>query len=165
MAIILPEGTQSEILKVAHFSDSTLNIQMSDSSAGTILTFTYARVSASSQIILNGYAPVAGQNSYHAGCYVEVNGHRKYEASHYTSPPGGSGDDDVYGNLNVGGMWSSTDLGSTTGNITIKLGWQSRNGSAQRPGNHYNPHQRSGRIQSRTTQITIFELVDNTRIT
>ena len=135
MAIYYPEGRAEQILKIAHFSDATQNISMSNADVGTVLTFTFSRENSGSSIIINGYAPNSGQNSYHAGCYVEVNGSRKYEATNFISPPGGSGDNEIYGMMLLGGMWTSSELGSTTGNITIKLGWQSRDSTDQKPAN------------------------------
>jgi hypothetical protein len=153
--------TPPGVLYTHFFEDATRNISISTSSSGTPISFQFTKQYASSYLVLKGWTPVMGQASYNSGEYVQIESTRKYQATAYFSVPGGMSDasDGITGICNWQGYW--TDI-TTTGVKTVTLGWQSRGGSNEQPGIIWNPDQRSARMQSRTTNIVIYE-VDSTK--
>ena len=145
------------IIAAHHFADATRNISLSNSAETTVITFTFTKQSATSDLIVWGRTPCARQNSYHAGTFIEIDGTRKYDATTFHSPPANmSSDDHVHGQVNYHGVW--TDI-NTTGSKTVKLGWKTRNGNtAQSPALRWNTSEAAARQQANTTQITILEV-------
>ena len=127
-------------------------------------------------LLLFGYTPTSDQNSYHAGCYAAIsngdtssssaNYHRKYDAAHYVTPPDNDTADDIYGTVHWHGWWNASSLQglNSAGNKTLFLGWSSRDGGNNRPGNYWNPSERSSRIQARTTNVQIWEIYGNSTL-
>ena len=163
MAIILPEGTMQEIIKITHFADSTVNIQTSSSSNQQPLSFSVNRQSSTSNLILMGVVPTPYQNSNGCGEYISVNGVKKYGIAYAYSTTGG--DDGTYGVQTIQGHWSASELGTGTGNMTVGIGWTSRNGSPQQLGNYWNRYRRAARREWNQTQFTIFEVTGYTLVT
>ena len=158
----------SNIVSINHFTDATLNISNSTTSASIAIEFDFTKSFADTSIVLWGYTPVSGQNSYHAGCYAEIgvpsssDYTRYYDAAHFISPTAGQGDDGRYTTCYWNGCWNSADTGlNTAGSKRVRLGWESRNNSNERPGNYWNPDKRSARARERTTQITVMEVFGN----
>tara|TARA_Y100000748_G_scaffold277682_1_gene254816 strand:- start:469 stop:1002 length:534 start_codon:yes stop_codon:yes gene_type:complete len=158
----------SNIVNINHFTDATRNITTPTAASSEVIEFDFTKTAADTNIIIWGYTPVSGQNSYHAGCFVEIGlpssstYTRYYDAAHYISPVGGAGDDNWYNVCHWNGCWNSTDTGlNTAGTKRLRLGWATRGGSSERPGNIWNPDKRSSRIRERTTQITVMEVYGN----
>ena len=163
MAIILPEGNMQEIIKVTHFADSTVNISTSSTSSQQPLAWSVNRVSSSSNLLLIGVIPVPYQQSNGCGEYISINGVKKYGIA-YAYPQAG-GDDGTYGVLTVQGLWTASDLGTGTGNMTVGVGWTSRDSSGQQLGNYWNPYRRAARREYNQCQMTVFEILDTTQVT
>ena len=74
------------------------------------------------------------------------------------------GDDHIFGTTLFQGMYAASESAiDTAGNKKVSIGWSVRNNqSANRPGNYWNPSERSGRARDRTTKITILETFGNT---
>ena len=158
----------SNIVSINHFTDATRNINHSNATAAIAIEFDFTKSFADTSIVLWGYTPVSGQNSYHAGCYAEIgvpsssDYTRYYDAAHYISPTAHQGDDGRYATCYWNGCWNSTDTGlDSAGSKRVRLGWESRSGSNERPGNYWNPDKRSARARERTTQITVMEVYGN----
>ena len=158
----------SNIANIHHFTDATRNISLSSTSSAIAIEFDFTKSFADTNIIMWGYTPVSGQNSYHAGCYAEIgvasssDYTRYYDAAHYISPTASQGDDCRYATCYWNGCWNSSDTGlDSAGSKRVRLGWSSRSGSNERPGNYWNPDKRSGRARERTTQITVMEVYGN----
>ena len=159
----------SNIVSINHFTDATRNITTpGGTTAAIIIEFDFTKSFADTNIILWGYTPVSGQNSYHSGVYAEIgipsssDYTRYYDAAHFISPTDGQGDDGRYSSCYWNGCWNSSDTGlNSSGSKRVRLGYDSRNNSNQRPGNYWNPDKRSGRARERTTQITIMEVYGN----
>mgnify|MGYP003643866963 FL=1 len=159
------------IRKVSMFNDSTYNITTSNSSVSFPITFDFVKSQADSDLFITGWTPVSGQNSYMVGVrmrlqktsdssYDSPSDYEGYGGNLFQSPPVGSGDDDVKGQIS----WSRRiDTSSETffnvaSTFRIHLGWSSRNGSAERPGNSWNPQNLSGRARQNSTQIWVWEI-------
>lgn len=145
----------SGILYTHSFADETRNIALSGGATGAPISFTFTKRFAGSYLLVAGFTPYIGQNSYQAGEYMEIGGTRKYEVAHHVAPPGGAGDDGQAATIFWHGLWTDQ---TTTGSKTVTLGWSSRGGSTEQPGNYWNPENRSARARSRTTQIVIYEV-------
>ena len=167
-------GTQKYGANVAYvhfFSDATHNITTSNTNALVPISTVFNKKYADTDLLLWGVTPVSGQNSYGAGEYAAIsngdtsgsNYHRKYDAAHYVSPFDSMNDDGIYGTCHWHGWWNASSLAglNSAGNKTLFLGWDTRDGTNQRPGNYWNPHERAGRVQSRTTNIQIWEIYGN----
>ena len=159
----------SNIVSINHFTDATRNITTpGGTTAAIIIEFDFTKSFADTNIILWGYTPVSGQNSYHSGVYAEIgipsssDYTRYYDAAHFISPTAGQGDDGRYSSCYWNGCWNSSDTGlNSSGSKRVRLGYDSRNNSNQRPGNYWNPDKRSARARERTTQITVMEVYGN----
>ena len=158
----------SNIVSINHFTDATRNISNSTTSAAIAIEFDFTKSFADTSIVLWGYTPVSGQNSYHAGCYAEIgvpsssDYTRYYDAAHYISPTASQGDDGRYATCYWNGCWNSSDTGlDSAGSKRVRLGWDSRGGTNESPGNYWNPDKRSARARERTTQITVMEVFGN----
>ena len=164
-------GTQKYGANVAYvhfFSDATHNIQLSNHAEHHAISTVFAKKYADTDLLLWGITPVSGQNSYHAGCYAEIGVPSSsdytsyYDAAHFISPTDGQGDDGRYSSCYWNGCWNSSDTGlNSSGSKRVRLGYDSRNNSNQRPGNYWNPDKRSARARERTTQITVMEVYGN----
>ena len=165
MAIIYPEGTLSEIINIAQFSDSTYNIETSNTSDTAVLSFSYSRQNSGSHLIVNGYAPCLVQHSYKGGAYIRANGVKHYHGTNFISPEDNGGTDGPSGVALIAGYFTATELGSTTGNITIEYGWTTRDGSQQRCAGYYNQQNKSSRARESTTHLLIMEIMNPTFIT
>ena len=172
-------GTQKYGANVAYvhfFSDATHNISLNSTSSSYPISTVFAKKYADTDLLLWGITPVSGQNSYGAGEYAAIsngdtsssssNYHRKYDAAHYISPFNGMGDDGIYGTVHWHAYWNASSLAglNSAGNKTLFLGWSTRSGSNESPGNYWNPHERFARIQSRTTNIQIWEIYGNATV-
>ena len=158
----------SNVVNIHHFTDATRNIANSSNNGAIAIEFDFTKSFADTSIVLWGYTPVSGQNSYNAGCYAEIgipassDYTRYYDAAHFISPTAGQGDDGWYASLYWNGCWNSTDTGlDTAGSKRVRLGWETRGGTSERPGNYWNPDKRSARARERTTQITVMEVFGN----
>lgn len=158
----------SNIVSISHFTDATRNIELQSNSAYIAIEFDFTKTAADTSIVLWGYSPMAFQNSYHAGWYAEIgepsssNYTRYYEAAHYVSPHDNAQADGNYQTLYWSGYWDSTATGlNASGTRRVRLGWQTRDGSNQRPGQRLNPDKQSDRTRERTTQITVMEVYAN----
>ena len=159
----------SNVVNIHQFTDATRNIANSSNNGAIAIEFDFTKSFADTSIVLWGYTPVSGQNSYHAGCFAQINDvttfsnyTRYYDAAHFISPTAGQGDDGRYSSCYWNGCWNSTDTGlNTAGSKRVRLGWESRNNSNERPGNYWNPDKRSARARERTTQITVMEVYGN----
>ena len=158
----------SNIVNINHFTDASRNLGLPSTSSHIAIEFDFTKSFADTSIVLWGYTPVSGQNSYHAGCYAEIgvpsssDYTRYYDAAHYISPTASQGDDGRYTSCYWNGCWNSSDTGlNTAGSKRVRLGWESRNNSNERPGNYWNPDKRSARARERTTQITVMEVFGN----
>ena len=161
----------SNIARVYHFEDATHNISIPNQAAAGPIVFNFTKAYADTNIILWGYTPVSHRSSSHAGCYIYLkdvssgNENRKYESAHFNTPERGGGDDYPYGTIIWQGMWAaSANAANTAGNKEVLLGWSSRSGSAERPGEYWNPSERDARIRDRTTNITIIETFGSTTL-
>jgi hypothetical protein len=163
MAIILPEGTMQEIIKVTHFADATTNITTSNASNQQPLAWSVNRANGTSNLLLIGMIPVPHQNSNGCGEYVSINNVKKYGIGY--AYPDANGDDGTYGVLTVQGLWTAAELGTGTGNMTVGVGWTSRDGTAQQLGNYWNPYRRAGRREHNQCQMTVFEILGTTQVT
>ena len=172
-------GTQKYGANVAYvhfFSDATHNIGNSSTSSNYPISTVFAKKYADTDLLLWGITPVSGQNSYQAGCYAAIsngdtsssssNYHRKYDAAHYVSPFDSMGDDGIYGTCHWHGYWNASSLAglNSAGNKTLFLGWSTRGGTSESPGNIWNPSERAGRIRDRTTNIQIWEIKGNATV-
>ena len=158
----------SNIVSINHFTDATRNTNHSNASATIAIEFDFTKSFADTSIVLWGYTPVSGQNSYNAGCYAEIgipassDYTRYYDAAHFISTTAGQGDDGRYTTCYWNGCWNSADTGlNTAGSKRVRLGWETRGGTSERPGNYWNPDKRSARARERTTQITVMEVYGN----
>lgn len=170
-------GTQKYGANVAYvhfFSDATHNIQLSNHAEHHAISTVFAKKYADTDLLLWGVTPASGQNAYQAGEFAALsngdtsgsNYHRKYDAAHWVSPFDSMGDDGIYGTCHWHGYWNASSLAglNSAGNKTLFLGWKLRDGTSQRPGNYWNPHERFARIQSRTTNIQIWEIYGNATV-
>ena len=159
----------SNIARIYHFEDATHNIALSDSAASVILEFNFTKAYADTNLILWGFSPVAGKYSYQVGQYISItdvassNVALKYESAHWNTTTV-DGDDHIFGTALWQGMYAASESAiNSAGNKKVSLGWSLRNNqSANRPGNYWNPSERSGRARDRTTKITILETFGNT---
>ena len=155
----LAPAAAGSIIGVHHFADATHNITLGDYRQASIIQTSFTRKRTDTSIWAYGFSPIRGQNSYRAGVFLQLDSIMKMEAALFTSPPGNQGDDGVNGMCQYNGVWRPEELaGETT--VTVYVGWRSANNSNQRPGNYWNPSQRSARDQDHTTNITFFELLD-----
>ena len=161
----------SNIARVYHFEDATHNISIPNSAAAGPIVFNFTKAYADTNIILWGYTPVSHRSSSHAGCYIYLkdvssgNESRKYESAHFNTPERSGGDDYPYGTIIWQGMWAASDSAvNTAGNKEVLLGWSSRSGSSEQPGNYWNPSERDTRIRDRTTNITLIETFGSTTL-
>jgi hypothetical protein len=170
-------GTQKYGANVAYvhfFSDATHNISLNSTSSSYPISTVFAKKYADTDLLLWGITPVSGQNAYQAGEFAAIsngdtsgsNYHRKYDAAHYISPFNGMGDDGIYGTVHWHAYWNASSLAglNSAGNKTLFLGWSTRGGSSESPGNIWNPSERAGRIRDRTTNIQIWEIKGNATV-
>tara|TARA_R100000388_G_C7143574_1_gene111129 strand:- start:51 stop:587 length:537 start_codon:yes stop_codon:yes gene_type:complete len=159
----------SNIVSISHFTDATRNISITSNNADIPIEFDFTKTVADTSIVLWGYTPVSFQSSYHGGMFCQINDvsnlsnyTRYYEAAHYVSPHDGAQANGNYQTLYWSGCWNSTDTGiDSAGTKRVRLGWQSRDNSNQRPGQRWNPDKGADRIRERTTQITVMEVYGN----
>ena len=170
-------GTQKYGANVAYvhfFSDATHNISLNSTSSSYPISTVFAKKYADTDLLLWGITPVSGQNAYQAGEFAAIsngdtsgsNYHRKYDAAHFVSPFDNMGDDGIYGTCHWHAYWNASSLAglNSAGNKTLFLGWSTRNGTNQSPGNIWNPSERAGRIRDRTTNIQIWEIKGNATV-
>ena len=159
----------SNIARIYHFEDATHNISISNGATGIPIEFNFTKAYADTNIILWGFSPVAGKYSYQVGQYISItdvassNVALKYESAHWASPTV-DGDDHIFGQCLWQGYYGASESAiNSAGNKKISLGWSLRNNSSrERPGNYWNPENRSARYRDRTTKITILETFGNT---
>jgi hypothetical protein len=133
MAIIYPEGTQRKFINYSRFEYTAIT-QLSNASAETnFWSVNYNRQSGSSHLYIHSLFPTAElPNGVWLGSFMTVNGykHAKGLISTRTSDAG------VFG---FTCMVAPSEIGSTTGNITISHGWYwNRYNDAGRPINWIN---------------------------
>lgn len=159
---------------VHFFMDASRNIQLVSGDTGYPITTTFAKKYADTNLLVFGWTPNSGQNSYQSGEYMAIsngdasgsNYHRKHEAAHFVSPPDNMGDDGIYGTTYWHGWWNASSLAglNSAGTKTVWLGWDSRDNNNNSPGAYWNPTDRAGRIQDRTTNIQIWEIYGNSTL-
>ena len=159
------------IRKVTMFNDATYNIQTSSSSVSFPITIDFVKAQADSDIFIQGWTPVSGQNSHIAGVrmrlqktsdssYAGETDNEAYGGQVYNGLIGSAGDDGQKSTIN----WSRRiDTSSETffnyaTTFRIHLGWSSRGGSGEKPGDWWNPQNRSGRHRQNSTQIWVWEI-------
>ena len=161
----------SNIARIYHFEDATHNIALSDSAASVIIEFNFTKAYADTNIILWGFSPISGKYSYQVGQYISItdvassNVALKYESAHFNTSTV-DGDDHIFGTALWQGMYAASESAiNSAGNKKVSLGWSLRNNnSGERPGDYWNPSERSSRARDRTTKITILETFGNTTL-
>lgn len=165
----------SAIRKISMFNDATYDIGTSSASVSFPITFDFVKAQADSDLFVFGWTPVRGQNSYLAGMRMRIqktsdssydsgSDGEQYGGNLYSSPDAGAGTDQAFGLIN----WSRrVDTSSETffnsaETYRIHLGWSSRDGSSQRPGDQWNPQHDSARHRQNTTNIWVWELDPST---
>ena len=159
----------SNIARIYHFEDATHNIQVTDSAAAVVIEFNFTKAYADTNLILWGFSPVAGKYSYQVGQYISItdvassNVALKYESAHWNTATV-DGDDHIFGTALFQGMYAASESGiNSAGNKKVSIGWSLRDSASNnRPGNYWNPSERSSRARDRTTKITILETFGNT---
>ena len=159
----------SNIARIYHFEDATHNISISNGATGIPIEFNFTKAHADTNIILWGFTPIAGKYSYQNGCYISItdvassNVALKYESAHFNTSTV-DGDDHIYGFILFQGMYAASESAiNSAGNKKVSIGWSLRNNSSgERPGNYWNPENRSARYRDRTTKVTILETFGNT---
>ena len=159
------------IRKVSMFNDATYNISLSGASVSFPITFDFVKDQADSDLFIQGWTPVSEQASHLAGVRMRL---QKTSDSSYASET----DNEAYGgNVYLGLVdnangdaqktvinWSRRINTSTetffnsAETYRVHLGWSSRNGAAERPGEIWNPQNRSGRHRQNSTQIWVWEI-------
>ena len=161
----------SNIARVYHFEDATHNISISNGATGIPIEFNFTKAYADTNIILWGFTPIQGKYSYQNGCYISLtdvassNVALKYESAHFVTSTV-DGTDHIYGHILFQGMYAASESAlNSAGNKKVSIGWSLRNNDGNnRPGNYWNPSERSGRTRDRTTKITILETYGNTTL-
>lgn len=161
----------SNIARIYHFEDATHNISISNSATGIPIEFNFTKAYADTNIILWGFTPIGGKYSYQVGMYISItdvassNVALKYESAHFNTSTV-NGDDHIFGTALWQGYYGASESAiNSAGNKKITLGWSLRNNSSgERPGNYWNPSERSSRSRDRTTKITILETYGNTTL-
>jgi hypothetical protein len=163
------------IRKISMFNDATYNVSISSASVSFPITFDFVKDQADSDLFVQGWTPVSEQASHIAGMRMRL---QKTSDSSYA----GETDNEAYGGQLYAGMPSSATSDDQKGVIhwsrridtssetffnsattyRIHLGWSSRGGSSERPGEIWNPQHRSGRHRQSSTQIWVWE-VDPTK--
>jgi hypothetical protein len=138
-----------------------LTLQLRPRSNQQPLAWSVNRASSTSNLLLIGIIPVTHQNSNGCGEYVSINNVKKYGIGYAYSHVGGG--DGTYGVLTVQGLWTAAELGTGTGNMTVGVGWTSRNGSNQQLGNYWNPYRLADRREHNQCQMTVFEILGTTQ--
>ena len=165
----------SAIRKISMFNDATYDITTSNASVSFPITFDFVKSQADSDLFVFGWTPVSVQNSYLGGVRMRIQktadssydsptDGEAYGGNLFMSPPAGSSSDQAHGAVN----WSRrVDTSSETffnsaETYRIHLGWSSRDGSAQRLGDTWNPQNSSNRMRQFTTNIWVWELDPST---
>ena len=165
----------SAIRKITMFNDATYNITTSNSSVSFPITIDFVKAQADSDLFIQGWTPVDTQNSYRVGERMRIqktgdssfdsgSDGEQYGGNNFKSPPAGQGTDGAKGQIS----WSrridtsSETFFNSAETYRIHLGWSSRDGSAQRPGDTWNPQNTSARTRQATTNIWIWELDPST---
>tara|TARA_Y100000004_G_scaffold174387_1_gene213072 strand:- start:2391 stop:3236 length:846 start_codon:yes stop_codon:yes gene_type:complete len=165
----------SAIRKLTMFNDATYNITTSNSSVSFPITIDFVKAQADSDLFIQGWTPVDTQNSYRVGermriqktsdsSYDSPSDGEAYGGNNFASPPASQGTDGGKGEIS----WSrridtsSETFFNSAETYRIHLGWSSRDGSAQRPGDTWNPQNTSSRARQSTTNIWVWELDPST---
>lgn len=165
----------SAIRKISMFNDATYNVSTPNASVAFPITFDFVKAQADSDLFVFGWTPVSAQNSYLGGVRMRIQktadssydsptDGEAYGGNLFMSPPAGSSSDQAHGAVN----WSRrVDTSSETffnsaETYRIHLGWSSRDGSAQRLGDTWNPQNSSNRMRQFTTNIWVWELDPST---
>jgi len=158
MAIKSPTGDYHQIINMTSFADATHNISPSFNAESDWITFSFNRLDSQSDILILGITTQRGTtNSDRCGAHIEVNGVKKFDGAFQCSWPGQAGTDHGSGAMRYNQLFTASELGTTTGSITVNLGHTSRDGSAQGWAYYINPRQNSSRAQENTTQLIIIE--------
>ena len=164
-------GTFS-IHAIVHYNYKT---QVTSGSANVPITIDFVKAQADSDLFIQGWTPVDTQNSYRVGERMRIqktgdssfdsgSDGEQYGGNNFKSPPAGQGTDGAKGQIS----WSrridtsSETFFNSAETYRIHLGWSSRDGSAQRPGDTWNPQNTSARTRQATTNIWIWELDPST---
>ena len=165
----------SAIRKISMFNDATYDITTSNASVSFPITFDFVKSQADSDLFVFGWTPVSVQNSYLGGVRMRIQktadssydsptDGEAYGGNLFMSPPAGSSSDQAHGAVN----WSRrVDTSSETffnsaETYRIHLGWSSRDGSAQRLGDEWNPKHNSARHRQFSTNVWVWELDPST---
>ena len=158
MAIKTPTGDYHQIINMTSFADDTHNISPSNTSEQDWITFTFTRLDSQSDILIFGVSSQRGTtNSDRCGAHIEVNGVKKFDGVMQCSWPEYPGTDSGSGAMRYNQLFTASELGTTTGSITVNLGNTSRDGSAQNWAYYINPQNTSARSRETTTQLIIIE--------
>jgi len=159
------------VRKVSMFNDATYNITTSNASVSFPIAFDFVKSQADSDIFIQGWTPSAIQSSHLVGVRMRL---QKTSDSSYA----GETDDENYGGNVFVGAYSGADGDGQRGIVhwsrridtssetffnvastfRVHLGWSTRDGSAQRPGESWNPKYSSSRSRQNSTVIWVWEL-------
>ena len=159
------------VRKITMFNDATYNISNSSASVSFPITLDFVKAEADSDIFIQGWTPVSGQNSHVAGVrmrlqkvsdssYAGETDNEAYGGQIYNGLIGSAGDDGQKSTIN----WSrridtsSETFFNSAETYRIHLGWSSRGGSSEKPGDIWNPQHRSARHRQSSTQIWVWEI-------
>lgn len=160
-------GDYHQIINMTSFRDATHNIQPSSSPETDWITFTFTRIDPNSDILIMGISTQRGTTaSDRCGAHIEVNGVKKYDGAFQCSWPQYAGTDSGSGAMRYNQLFTASELGTTTGTITVNLGNTSRDGTNQGWAYYINPQNLSARARESTTQLIIIESLGSiTKIT
>ena len=165
----------SAIRKITMFNDATYNISISSASVSFPITLDFVKAQADSDLFIQGWTPISDDNSYRVGermriqkvgdsSYDSGSDAEQYGGQNFLSPGASSTDDGIKGRMD----WSrridtsSETFFNSAETYRIHLGWSSRNGANEAPGNKWNPQNSSARDRQASTQIWVWELDPST---
>ena len=160
-------GDYHQIINMTSFRDATHNITPSVTSETDWITFTFTRIDPNSDILIFGISTQRNTTySDKCGAHIEVNGVKKFDGAFQCSWPQYTGSDSGSGAMRYNQLFTASELGTTTGTITVNLGHTSRDGTNQGWAQYINPQNLSSRARESTTQLIIIESLDGiTKIT
>lgn len=156
-----------KIIKVHQFNDATNNISLSTSPTGEFFNFDWVRARSDTDIFVHGYVALGGNwNSFNSGEYFSPDGNlTRWDITHLNMGQMNGGDDSGQCMVHLCGFIPSSEITSGAGTKTAEVGWMSRDGSNQFLMNRVNPHQVSGRQQSRASNLMIIECLGASQVT
>ena len=134
MAIIYPEGTQAKVLKITRYEYSSLSQLPNTTAEYNYWTETHNRLNGSSSLMIEVALPgFELPNGPYLGVRMNVNGYKHAKGLLHFRPNSDTT------TLGYNCIVTASEIGSTTGNITIAQGWfWHRSSSDGRPMNRTN---------------------------